>query len=1010
MGRYTYVMISKTHWYAVVVILIFSAACATANEPAATGDAGVPDFPRIPPTEPADAEATFRVLDGFRMELIAAEPLVADPVDLAYDANGRAYVVEFRGYPKPEMPDDPTPTPIGRVRLLEDTDGDGRFDESHVFVDDLQWPTSVVLWKRGIFVAAAPDIWYFEDTNGDNRADIRRKVFTGFGTYNVQAVMNNLRWGLDHWIYGAAAGNGGNVVPAEEADAKPVSLQRRDFRFRPATGAFEPTSGGQRFGNSFDDWGNRFLCNIRNPVQHVVLPSRYLDRNRHLIVPSALHDAATAGDQLPVFRISPPESWRVFRAQRWTRERVNYPRSELVGAGYFTSSSGVTIYRGDAFPPEYRGNAFVADVAANIIHRQIVEPDGVTFTAHRADEGVEFVASTDPWFRPVNFVNAPDGTLTVLDMYRETIEHPWSIPDDIRAKLDLSSGNDRGRLYRLSPPDFEPPQPPGLADAPTDELLNALESRNAWSRETAHRLIFERSDMEDLSPLRNLLHHAELPQTRLHALWSLEGAGGATNADLRAALDDAHPSVREHAVRISETRLAESPKLAASVLDRAGDDSPRVRMQVAFSLGELKTPESIDALGEIARRDAGDEWVRIAILSSVEERPVELLGRLLDQPDFANRVGGTLLVEQLALTAAAIDEEQAVAALGLIRERKTGDDDLTYSIVTGTAEGLLRRRQRIANLPAAQQILTELLDEAASAAGDSRTPVSQRLRAIDLLKHAPFSQAESLLPALLSPQQPQEIRLAAVLLAGAFAEPPASQLLLDAWAGLTPTIRAEAVEVLLRRPAGTALLLEAIEAKKMSAGVIPISRRNLLLRHRDEAIRARAAAIFGAEAASPRGEIVARYRTSLSGQGDAEAGFAVYRRECAACHRAAGEGHDVGPALTTIRHWAPDEILSHILDPNREVSPEWTDYIVVLSDGRVLTGLLASDTDAGLTLRRSQGVEETVPRSQIAEIAGTGKSLMPEGLEKNISVEEMNDLIVFLREGKQITTPSREAP
>lgn len=997
--------------FVVTVGLLCFTGLAPAIEPAVPDSAGVPDFPRVPPTEPADAEATFRVLSGFRMELIAAEPLVADPVDLAYDADGRAYVVEFRGYPKPEMPDDPTPTPIGRVRLLEDADGDGRFDESHVFVDDLQWPTSVALWKGGIFVAAPPDIWYFEDSDGDKRADVRRKVFTGFGTHNIQAVMNNLCWGLDHRIYGAAAGNGGTVIPADDADAKPTTLKRRDFRFDPSTGDFEATSGGQRFGNAFDDWGNRFLCNIRNPVQHVVLPSRYLDRNPHLIVASAIHDAAAAGDQLPVYRISPPEPWRIFRAQRWTRERANFPKSELVGAGYFTSSSGVTIYRGAAYPPEFRGNAFVADVAANIIHREIVEPDGVTFTARRGDAGAEFVASTDPWFRPVNFVNAPDGTLTVLDMYRETIEHPWSIPDDIRAKLDLSSGNDRGRIYRLAPPDFQSSKPPQLAAATTETLIRELENPNAWPRETAHRLIHERQDMEDLSTLRDLLRRAELPQSRLHALWSLEGYGGATDDDLLTAFGDNHPAVREHAVRIAESRLADRPAVARAVVERADDEDPRVRLQVAFSLGGWNSQAAIDALARISRRDAGDVWMRTAILSSVGERPVALLRQLVDAPDFADRVGGTLLVEQIALIAGASGENQTTASLALAKSLPAGNDDVVYSIITGAADGLARRGKRIGDLSAAKDLLASFLKDAVVAAGELTTPLPQRLRAIGLLKHAGFEDIERLLPTLLSPQQTPEVRLAGVRLAGAFSESKAATLLLASWSRLTPTLRAEAIEVLLRRPAGTAALLEAIEAKTMSPGVVPIARRNLLLNHRDEAIRARSVALFGVDSSSPRSEVIARYRDALSGDGDAARGFAVFRRECSACHRAADEGHDVGPALTTIRHWAADEVLTHLLDPNREVSPEWTDYVVVLSDGRVLTGLLLSETDAGLTLRRGQGIEETVPRSQIEEISGTGKSLMPEGLEKNVTTAEMNDLIAFLLGDRSpIDSTSRGSP
>src|SRR5262249_25919841 len=330
-----------------------------------------------------------------------------------------------------------TDAPLGRIRMLEDTDGDGVFDRSTIFAEGLSWPTGLAFWKGGVFVAATPDIWYLKDTDGDGRADVRRKVYTGFRKYNVQAVMNNLTWGLDHRIYGAGGTNGGSIRHVDRPDARPVDLARKDFRFDPAGEGFEAISGGERFGNTFDDWGNRFICNIRNPAIHVVLPNHYLARNPFLPVRSAVHDAAPSGDTLPVYRISPPEPWRALRSRRWAADRsVHVPRSELNETSV-TSTSGITIYRGTAYPSKYYGNAFIGEVAGNLIHRQTLTPDGVTFKAQRADPNTEFVRSTDNWFRPVNFVNAPDGTLHVLDMYRETIEQPWSIPDDIVAQLAL---------------------------------------------------------------------------------------------------------------------------------------------------------------------------------------------------------------------------------------------------------------------------------------------------------------------------------------------------------------------------------------------------------------------------------------------------------------------------------------------------------------------------------------------------------------------------------------------
>jgi len=356
-------------------------------------------FPTVSATPPEHAEQTFESQHGFRMELIAHEPMVSDPVDMAYDEQGRAYVVEMRGYPFPEEKNVAPTEFLGQVRLLEDEDGDGRFDRSRVFAEGLSWPTAVACWKGGIFVAAAPDIWYFRDTTGDGKADELRKVFTGFGRYNIQAIMNTMRWGIDNRIYGAASGNGGLVRTVDKVNAKPVSVARRDFRFAPETLDLDAISGGARFGSGFDDWGNRFLCNIRNPAQHVVVPSRYLKRNPNQAASTTLHDVAAAGDQIPVFRISPPEVWRTVRAARWSAEGVNTPRSELIGAGYWTSSSGVTVYRGGAYPESLAGNIFVGEVAGNLVHRQVMRPDGVTFKSERADAETEFVRSTDIWFR-----------------------------------------------------------------------------------------------------------------------------------------------------------------------------------------------------------------------------------------------------------------------------------------------------------------------------------------------------------------------------------------------------------------------------------------------------------------------------------------------------------------------------------------------------------------------------------------------------------------------------------
>jgi putative membrane-bound dehydrogenase-like protein len=666
---------------------------------------------------------------------------------MAYDENGRAYVCEMRDYPYTDKAhhqrnqENPTDAAIGTVRLLEDTDGDGVFDKSTVFADGLSWPTGVACWKGGVFVAATPDIWYFKDTDGDGKADIRRKVFTGFRKLNVQSVMNNLIWSLDNHIHGAGSSNGGQIRPAAQPDAKPWVMSRNDFRFDPVTEEFELLSGGARFGGTFDDWGHRFLCDIRNPAQHIVLPQRYLARNPYLAAGSVLNDMAESGDQLPVHRISPPELWRVLRAKRWAGERdIVMPRSELVGVGVVTSSSGITSYRGAAYPEKYRGNVFVCEVAGNLLYRLQLTPDGPTFKAARVDEKVEMVASTDNWFRPVNFINAPDGTLHVLDMYRENIEHPWSIPDDIHAAVDLESGRERGRIWRLTPPNFKTPKPPRLGAASTLELVATLENPNSWWCETSQRLLVERQDLSAVTALRKMLRSGRVAQARLHALWTLAGLNGLTDEDVLIGLKDQTAGVRENAVKLAEGRLSSRPvpilggwkaaaPVVAELLKLASDSDARVRFQLAFTLGEIADPRAADALASIAMHDAADPWIRTAVLSSVANTSDQLLTRLLADEKFLPSSNSTQLIRELA---------QIVGVRGQTPEmqRVLKSGSRNKDVVFGIGDGLKRsgKSLRRAEWDAeTSDTIDRLLSQAARTAADSQAPLDARVAAIHLL-------------------------------------------------------------------------------------------------------------------------------------------------------------------------------------------------------------------------------------------------------------------------------------
>ncbi len=956
-------------------------------------------FPSYPAVEPRDVAKTFRVKDGFTLDLVAAEPLVSSPVAICYDENGAAYVAEMLDYPYTDKAthqawkDNTTDAPIGRIRKLIDRDGNGVFDESYVFADGLSWPTGVACWNGGIIVTATPDVWYFKDTDGDHRADVREKVFSGFRKYNVQAVINTPLWTLDNRIVFTGGTNGAQLVSARAPGDKPVRITRNDLRVDPRTWRIEPIAGGARFGQGVDDWGNRFLCNIRNPAQHVVFDGTLAARNPFLAAPNPVFDVRESGDQLPVMRISPIEPWREVRARRWVAENHQVPRSELVAGGVYTSAAGITVYRGAAYPPAYRGQIFTAEVANNLVQRQSVVPDGVTFKVEAADKDAEFIASTDLWFRPVNFANAPDGTLHVVDMYRETIEHPWSIPDDIHARLDLLQGRDRGRIYRLTPPGFKAPKPPRLGAASTAGLVATLENPNGWWRDTAQRLIFERQDKAAIAPLRALLEKSGSELARLHALHALDGLSALRNEDLLRALGDQSPGVREHAIRLSSVRANESAELRSGLLALATDPEIRVRYQVAFAAGGLANEAAaVTAAVAVLRQSPGDRWVRAAALGAPPDQCVRLAQAWL-AAGLAATDAETL--RQFAFVAGGQNSPANLDAL-FAAAREAGA--LTDVFWSGLGDGLRQagKNFRSALRGAAARGAAELLAEAARTARASHADASVRVAAVKLLAYDDFTGARPVLAALLAPSEAPPVQSAAVKVLGGFAHADVAKTLLEAWPGSTPAVREEVLVALLARRERVAPLLAAIEAGTVAPGQVSTARRTQLLATPDAALKARAQKIFASGATASRAEVVRNYQPVLAMTGDASRGAKVFDAVCAACHRYAGRGADLGPNLETIRGWDKEKLLLHILDPNREVAPAYLAYTIELKDGGAIAGMITEETAGGIKVKRIGAPEETILRQNIAKLTSSALSLMPEGLEAALPPADMADLLAYL--------------
>jgi putative membrane-bound dehydrogenase-like protein len=962
------------------------------------------------PLTPREAQTTFRVPKGFKVELAACEPDVVDPVAMAFDENGRLLVAEMVGYPNGGLGMGNISS--GRVKVLEDKDGDGFFEKNTLFASGLRFPTSVMPWKGGLVVANAPDITYLEDSDGDGKADRQRVLYTGFDVYNIQQLVNSLQWGLDNWVYGCAGGKGGLIRSLEKPDMPEVTLRGRGIRFHPEKpGSLEPMSGGGQFGLSADDWGAWFTATNSQHLRQIILPDHYLRRNPYLPVSAVTLDISDHNPACKVHRLSPFEAWRVERTTRRKEgtDSKRFSATELVPGGFVTSGCSPVVYTADRFPEAYRGSTFVCDPANNLIHRDVLVPKGAIFTAKRGHEDCEFLASTDTWFRPVNLAIGPDGGLYVSDFYREIIETPLSLPDDIKERWNLESRG-RGRIWRIVPEEKKQVQKPNLATAPSADLVAHLADGNSWWRLTAQRLLVERQDSSVVKAVRHLVENAKSPQGRAHALWTLQGLRALEENDILRALKDSEAGVRAQGLRLAEGTLAQSTALQKAVAQLAGDPSPRVRFQLAFTAGEGGGRETLLALLRVAWQDAGDPWTQTAVLSSAGKDPAGLLDVWVRDTDLLEK-GTTAhlqLMTRLASLAGASASDQGLAkALNLL-----GDQSLArpgpwqIALLTGLGQGLQNSNRSLEKLwtdpPAALQRAVQgarpFFTEAGRTARTEKVSVEDRLAAIRLLGFGPLPSAVEALPALLDSQHPQEIQLAAVRSLSSHTSPRVAALLLEPWSGYSPAVRREVLEALFARTDRVRILLDAMDQKKVLGGHLEPARLDQLRKHPDAALRKRAQKLLVGQVAPARQKIVQDYEAALDLKAEAARGKAVFKKSCATCHRLENEGVEVGADLQSIlRNKAPETLLVDILDPSREVDPRFIEYLVTLKSGKVVSGLIAAETATSVTLRRAEKAEDTILRNQIESIQATTRSLMPEGLEMQLSRQDVADVIAYLQ-------------
>ena len=969
------------------------------------------DLPRYPAVEPKDAVATWKTKAGFKLELAANEPQVRDPIAITFDEKGRMFVCEMIDYSERR---EVTPH-LGRISLLEDKDGDGVYETSTVFADDLPWPTGLIWANGGLYVGATPDIWRFEDRDGDGRAEVREKIFTGFGTglkaLNVQTLLNSFQWGQDNRIHVQSAnGNRGKIKNLKRPDLPEEELAARDFWFDPRTYEFGFEAGGAQYGMSFDNYGRKFACSNSDHLQFWVYDDRYAGRNPFFTMPATRRSIAADGGAAEVFRISPDESWRIVRT-RWRIGGVVKGMVEGGGrvSGYFTGATGTTVYRGDGYGADFLNNTFTGDAGGQLVHRKKIYPDGVSLIGRRPDDELtfEFAASTDTWVRAVNFANAPDGCLYLCDMYREVIEHPWSIPTEIKQYLDLNNGNDRGRIYRIAPsaPGWKRRALVPLGAMSTAELVATLEHPNGWHRDTASRLLYERQDQAAVPLLRKLVRDAKLPLARHHALGALDGLNALDDDSLLSGLADNDEHVRERAIVLTEKGLRSatlSPALAEKLAALADDPAERVCFQLAFTLPTAVVAAPSSAMKQLlnaayirlAVRYADHSWISAALLSGPPDAVAGVLFPAMTRDVDQAKKKVPFVAKLVEIRAASKFVDQDAALLAFVAQR---DTDPLWLRALG--EGLQRAGTSIEQVDTGHQLLAVFTQAAETALGKQNSTAS-RVSAIELLGVASLAQSRTALIACLGSGQPEVVQVAAIHVLAQHSASEVTALLLQHWNDYAAKARQAVLAACLAREERARALLEAIGQQKIKPAELSAAQVQGLAQHPTIAIAALAKTVLASVIPPSRAEVTAKYQAAVALAGNAGRGRMQYLGRCQVCHRAGGEGMALGPDLITVKTKGREALLTAILDPNKEVAPQFIGYEVNTKDGNAYSGIIARDDAAGLSLRLMGGAEIAVPRTKIKNSRSSGQSLMPEGLEAGMSVPDLADLLSFIEEQK----------
>ncbi|WP_406695282.1 PVC-type heme-binding CxxCH protein [Singulisphaera sp. Ch08] len=956
------------------------------------------DQPPGPALSPAEAIAKMTVPEGFKVELVASEPDIVNPVAMTFDERGRIWITESLEYPR-------SAPGVGRdrIKVIEDKDGDGKADSFTLFAEGLNIPSGIAVGHGGVWVANAPDILFLKDTDGDGKADTREVVVSGFGRDDTHELPNSLTWGPDGWLYGW---NGVFNQSHIKHRGKEYKFTCAIFRIHPKTRDFEVFCEG-----TSNPWG--IAWNIDGSA---FASACVIDHLWHLTETGYYH---RQGGEYPPF------TWKLGSIVDYKHQKAAY--------------CGIHFFDSDAYPAQFRERLYMGNIHANGINVDTLERRGATY---RAKSAPDFLSANDAWFMPVSQKTGPDGCLYILDWYDR-----YHCYQDARRDPE---GIDRlkGRLYRVR---YENnPRAPriDLAQETDDQLIERLKSPNVYYRDIAQRLLIERAHPSAQPALQRLVLDNELPRkSRMHALWSLVGTGALEAGFHRQLLELPDGGLRAWGVRAAGNFRNVDASIREKVVSLAADPDRDVQLQVAIAARKLAGVEPMPVLLEVLSNcgddvlipnivwqnlhplleEQGDVFVEQVRKIELKRSPnlIGLMPRVIDRLLGCKDHDAGSIVALIAMLTAGRNADHDAAGKGLaalaariqdgeiagprLQSLKAGLGPILQASQSGQPDSPIALD---AALLAASWKDPQGLKTARQGFASTQQSETRRLQALTALIVArDASVLDAVAKALADPgKSSADFRGRILATLGRVDDPKVAAIILAAYPKMEPELQPKAVELLTQRTSWSKPLVKAVAAKVIPPTILNVNQIRRLARSNDAELTQLVKAHWGSvrEQRNPgREQVIAESRNLLrNNPGDPFAGQQVFKKLCAQCHKIYGEGQEVGPDITGIGRSDFEQLLSNVLDPSLVIGPAYQATMIATTDGRVLTGLVVEDNPQRVILKIQGGKQETISRDEVEEKKVSELSLMPEDIEKQLTTQELADLFSFLALDKPPADPT----